>query len=144
MQLTAGEIWDATEVLAGIIRRPRQLPQLAKYKIAKMHNLLSPIYDKIEEERIALVEKYGHETFHDEAKTKSKGWEVEEGSEAMKLYRPAWDAVRSRVLQVAITPLTMQLLGDSEHGIEAGEFKFLGPLVVDTSEETPQPAVGNA
>jgi hypothetical protein len=143
MKLTAGEIYDAIMGLVAIIRRPRMIPQMAKFKIARMHDTLEPHYKEIEDARVALVQKYGHEVFEDEEKTKSKGWQIDENSNEMKQYIAEWDAIRAQEREVNITPITLQSLGDSENGVEAGEFKYLRRLVVDVSETIGTP-VGTA
>jgi hypothetical protein len=135
MKLTAGELYDAQIGLASIIRNDRAMPQIAKFKVARMHTFLEPYYKTIEDRRIAAVQQFGEEQFHDEEKTKSKGWGIAENSDAMKLYLAAWDAIRAQEMEVNIHPLTLQLLGDSENGPAAGEFKMLGPLVINALEE---------
>ena len=146
MKLTAGEVYDASIALANIIKRPRQIPQLAKYKIARMHSALEPAYKEIEDRRLAAVQQFGTEVFQDEAKTRST-WQIPEGTEQFKQFIAAWDLIRAEVKEVAISPITLQSLGDSENGVEAGEFKYLGALVVDATELASAngvPVAGNA
>ena len=143
MLLTAGQIYDATVTLTRMMNRSVAVPQMAKFKLARMHDALNKVYSVIEEQRIMAVQHHGEEIFADEAKTISKGWSVgEEGTPRFKAYMEAWDAIRAQNHDVNITPITLQSLGEMENGPEAADYKFLGPLVIDATE--PQEKVGNA
>lgn len=140
MKLTAGQLHDAMIALAQIITRPRQIPQLAKYRIAKLHSSLEPDFAKIEDARVALVHEHGQEIFADEAKTISQGWQVQPGTEGFKKYIDGWNAIRGQEFEVNVLPITLESLGNETSGIEAGEFKMLEKFIVEASELALPPA----
>lgn len=131
MQTTKGQVHDAMVALANIIRQPRMIPQIAKFKIAKMHSILEPQCTVIEAARAALIQQYGQEVFADDLKTISNGWQVEPGTPAWDAYLSGWDAIRAESLTVAVSPLMVQMLGNDPKGVEAAECKLLGDFLID-------------
>lgn len=131
MKVTAGQLYDAFNALGQVMQRPRMLPQTGKYRIARLHDGLEPEYKRIYAEHLKLVQTHGHEVFEDEEKKLSKGWQVPQGTPGHELYTKEWEAFRAQELEVAVQPITLFSLGDDPRGVEAGEFKMLGPFVTE-------------
>lgn len=131
MKVTTGQLYDAFNALGQIMSRPRLLPQTGKYRIARLHDALEPEYKRIYAEHLKLVQTYGHEVFEDEEKKISKGWQVPMGTPAHETYTAEWDAFRAQEIEVNAQALTLFSLGDDPRGVEAGEFKMLGPFVTE-------------
>ena len=140
MKLTGGQIHDAWNALRTIAAPGRHLeiPQMAKYRLARMKTALDADYILVENQRSAAVMELGHETFADEEKTKSTGWGVDPGTPQFDEYVKRWNAIRGEMHEVNVQPITLASLGDHARGIEAHEFELLGDLVIDTvpGEET--------
>lgn len=145
MKLTAGDIHDATRTLHDIIHGPadRSIPQVAKFKLARMHDVLERHYVLIESQRNALVMTHGKEMFQTQKDPKtqedisvSMGWGVAPNSEEFAAYIKDWNALREPEVEVSVKPMTLSMFGEKmENNLTAEEFKGLGPLVVDESEE---------
>jgi hypothetical protein len=134
MKMTGRELYDRTVTLAGIINRPRNLPQTAKYRIARLHAALEPEYKLLEVERVKLVEELGEQMYADEAKTQPTGWTIPETtppSAQMVEYKMRWNTILNEELDVNVQPLTLTMLGNETGGIEADEFIRLGELVTE-------------
>ena len=134
MKLTYGQIHQAFRGANMIVGRKAEIPSMAKFKLARIHDALEAPFKKIDEYRLALVQKHGKEMFADEAKTISQGWGIEQGSEAQTLFEKEWEEFCTQIEDVTVTPISTHMIGNSEKGIEALEFKLLGPLVVEPAE----------
>jgi hypothetical protein len=108
---------------------------LAKYRIAKLHSAMADEYDRIEHARGAIVQRLGSEQFSDAEKTKSIGWGFPDGEEgsAAKQYLEEWKALRATVIEVNVTPITLESLGNELRGIEANEFQMLEKFIIETA-----------
>lgn len=137
MKLTGGQVHDAWNALRMITTPGRHLeiPQIAKFRLAKMKNALEADYILVENQRSEAVMALGHENFADEEKTKSTGWGVDPGTPQFDEYVKRWNAIREEMHEVNVQPITLASLGDHARGIEANEFELLGDLVIDN---TPQ------
>jgi hypothetical protein len=131
MNLTYGEIHCARRGANMVLGGKRNIPQIAKFKLARIHDALDKVFVPLEEYRIGLVQKYGQEKFADEAKTVSLGWQIEENSDAYKAFEKDWEEFCTQTMDVTVTPITITMLGDASDGLEALEFKLLGPLVIE-------------
>jgi hypothetical protein len=131
MNLTYGEIHCARRGANMVLGGKRNIPQIAKFKLARIHDVLDKVFGPLEEYRIGLVQKHGQEKFADEAKTVSLGWQIEENSDAYKAFEKDWEEFCKQTMDVTVTPITLAMLGDASDGIEALEFKLLGPLVIE-------------
>lgn len=133
MILTYGQIHDARRGLTMIVLDPkkRNIPTLAKFKLARLHDALDKLFGPLEEHRIALIHKYGEEQFADEAKTISTGWQLGPNTAQYKAFENEWEEFRAQTADVPVLPITLASFGDVTDGVEAGEFKLLGPLVVE-------------
>lgn len=133
MNLTYGEIHCARRGANMLLGGKRNIPQIAKFKLARIHDALDKVFGPLEEYRMGLVQKYGTEQFADEEKKISMGWQIGENTDAYKAFEKDWEAFCAQIMDVTVTPITLTMLGDATDGIEALEFKLLGPLVVDDS-----------
>lgn len=129
MKITNGQIWTAATALQQAGRRHLDISQLGKYRLSRLEKDLAKDYRAIEDARIALIQTHGIETFQDEAKTKSTGWSVEQGTDAHKAYVAAWDALCAEEREVKVTPIPLAALGESANGLELGELSALGVLI---------------
>ncbi len=112
------------------------VPQLAKFKLARMHDKLEPIFMALEKQRVALVMQYGSEKFADpDTKQKSLGWNIDKSDVGHQAFVDGWEAILNQEQEVKITPITTVMLGDDAKGLEVMDYKMLGPLVVDPTEE---------
>ena len=140
MQLTVGEIYDAVQALIRIEQSKRMIPQIAKFRLARMHDRLEPLYKAIETRHAALHQELGSEQFNEQKE--SLGWGIREGTDAHVAYLERWQVVRAEPVEVKISPITLESLGDDPKGLEVLDFKMLGKLVYST-HDVPEP-VGNA
>ena len=133
MMVSNGELHDAMFALQQIISRPRMIPQTGKYRLAKLHAALKPLYEPIEDRRQALVQKHGSEQFADEAKTQSAGWGIQPETPAFEAYVNEWNEIRkeAQLLPAAIEPIRLAALGDDPKGIEEEEFVLLGKFITE-------------
>lgn len=137
MQVTVGELQDAMTTLTQIINRPRNIPQLAKFRIAKLHSHLVPFYkNNVQNPMNALIQHYGEEIFEKDGVT-PKGWGVPEQTPKHKEYMEAWAKEREKTVDIGrVSPITWQSFGDaSVGGIEANEIIFLGPFLTTPPDE---------
>lgn len=131
MELTAGQLVDAYDALRSISERDRLIPQLAKYKLARIYTTLQPYYVQLNSREGEIVARLGQEVFADEAKTVSKGWTVNPGTPEFDQYVKEWTVIREEKMEVPVAPITLQSLGNDPRGISMEEFAKLGPLCVD-------------
>lgn len=131
MILTYGQIHCGYRGANMLMGGKRNIPSMAKFKIARLHDALEKAFQPIEEHRISLVHKYGSEQFADEAKTISAGWQLGENTDAYKEFAKEWEEFCNQTMDVTVTPITLASFGDGETGIEVLEFKLLGPLVIE-------------
>lgn len=131
MKMTGRALYDAVVTLAAIINRPRNLPQTAKYRLARMHQRLLPDYTLLEDERVKLIRELGEPVYLDEAKTQpTEQWRIpDENTAAMTEYRMRWNTLLNEEIDVNVLPIPLAALGNETNGIEADEFVRLGDLV---------------
>jgi hypothetical protein len=135
LTLTAGQVHDAQVALTQIMQRPRNIPQMAKYRIARLHTALETVYEEIESQRAKLVQELGSEQFEDETKTKSLGWGIPHGP-ALETFKERWSTIRTKPVGVVVETIPLACIGNDARGIEADEFKMLAPFIDDGSAFT--------
>lgn len=135
MKLTGAQVYDATMALTDIANTNRVVPSMANFKLARMHDALEPAFKQIEAERIAAVQAHGSEKFADPEKTQSMGWGVAKSDAGYQAYIDAWADIQAKEFDVKITPITTTMLGNDPKGLTLMEFKMLGQLAVDNTEE---------
>lgn len=140
MKLKAGHVWEATQMVAQIIRAGRPMPQKGKYRLARMHAKLMPEFTIINDQRDALIRSY---EFHAKVNGPSTredplGQDIIDSPEftvpANKLeeFSAAWAKIAEEEIEVDVQPIPLaQLdLGDDTNGsVEASELAVLGTLV---------------
>ena len=128
MKMTAGQVHDAGVALAAIFNRPREIPQIAKFKLSRMMTSLEGVANKYERRRFELVKQLGAEEIGQNGLP--MGWAVTDANKDE--YHAKWNEIREEDAgEVKIEAITLTMLGDSPNGLEAHEFKLLGALVVE-------------
>ena len=132
METTAGGIHDAyrgvKEILEGV--KERTIPQLGKYRLAKLHRILEKQYAAIEDRRSALIQTLGEERFFDEEKTQSRGWGIDETGPNMVKYIEAWNAIRNEPVTLDVATIPLGALGDDAvNGLKLVEFRLLDEFI---------------
>ena len=141
MKLKVQHVMDATLVISQIIRDRRQMPQKAKFRLARMHAKLLPEFTRINDQRDTMIKAYDHET-----KVKIKDAETGVESEVstnppsysvpldkMDEFTAAWREIGDDESEVDVEPIPLTYLdmGAADGSIEAAEFITLGDLVTD-------------
>jgi len=139
MRLTYGQIHQAFRGANMIVGRKAEIPSMAKFKIARIHDALEPLFKKIEAYRLELVHKHGKEQFADPEQKISTGWGIEQGSPEFAQFEKDWEEFCTQTEEVSVTPASVAMLGNSEKGLEALEFKLLGPLVTEPTDILDRP-----
>ena len=137
MKLTAGRIYDAMNTMVNIANRGNvAIPQIAKYRLAKIHDRLVPHHEAIQKKLQELVQIHGEEQFEDEAKTKPTGqWGIRPNSPQQQAFNAEWDKVRAEEIDVPlVTPIPYEMLGNEMRGLEMKEFALLGELITEPKE----------
>jgi len=129
MKVTYGQIHGAFRGCNMLMAGKRNLPTLVKFSIARLHDKLEKDFHTFEEFRHTLVQKHGTQTFADEEKTQSTGWQVPEGTDAYKAFEQDWSAFCEQTTEIVADPIPLGLFGNGNDGVEALEFKLLGPFV---------------
>lgn len=132
MDTTNGQIHDAyravKDVLEGV--KERSIPQLGKFRLAKLHRILEKPYAAIEDRRAALIQALGEERFFDEAKTQSRGWGIDEQGPNMVKYVEEWNKVREEVATIDTNPIPLAALGDNaDNGLKLVELRLLDQFI---------------
>lgn len=126
MELTLGRIHEAAIALARIMSSPRHLPHTAKFKLAKLHEIVFPIAERVEKRRYELVHELGEEKKNEQGV--SQGWALKD--EHKDEYDRRWKEICDETMTVEVRPIKLSVLGDAaENGLEVGEFRMLGPLI---------------
>lgn len=130
--MTLGEVHEAGIALAHIMNRPRSIPHAAKFKLARLHEAIYPIADRAEKKRYALVHELGEEV-PPSSPTETGGWKLKDENKAE--YDKRWAEICAEVIELRTTPIPLQVFGyEDQNGIEAHEFRMLGPLVTEVTE----------
>lgn len=124
MNLSVQTVFDATLVLAQIIRDRRPTPQKGAYRIARMHAKLNAEFATIATQRDALITAYDHK---------------EEGADQFSVppdkmdeFLEAWKKLADEKIEVDVQPIPLSQLdlGTEVAGpITASELITLGDLV---------------
>lgn len=125
MQLTIAQVFAAVPTLDTIILEKRPMPQVAKYRLARMYGKLLAEFTPANAQRDDLVRKHGDD--------------LGDGSffvppERMAEFNAEWLPIAEHVLDVDIEPIRLSALGtpdDPNGAIEASELLSLGDLVIE-------------
>ena len=127
---TIGQWYDAGVALYQIVGRPRNLPMMAQYKLARMKEALKPVVEFVDAQKNQLVQELGEPVPADNP-TK---WQLKESNRQQFETRITEHLNVVQVLK--IQPIRTSELGTAaSNGIDAREFELLGDLVVDNQTE---------
>lgn len=128
---TIGQWYDASIALYQIVARPRTLPMLAQYKIARMRKAIEHITEHVDSVKIQLVQELG-EPMPNVEPTK---WQLK--PENKEVFAQRITQVTQMWTDIKIRPLGLSELGTpaDNNGIDAREFELLGDLVIDDVTE---------
>lgn len=147
LTVTAGDIDAAMRGLAGILdesMRVRTIPQMGKYRLAKLRKLLEPVFKPIDAQHADLIRTYGTELFFDKEQKLSKGWQVDQHGPNMQLYTDAWTAILATPIELpaSITKIPMALLGDDPKGmgLQVAEYYLLDAFLDGPQPDAPPTA----
>lgn len=140
MKLKAQQVFDATLVLAQIIRENRPMPQTGNYWLARLHRMLMPEFAPISERRDAMITAYGHHPMVPGPKTAEDPFgeqlvpSTEFGVPADKLaeFAAAWNEIGDQEIEVNVEPVSLAYLdlgAGTAASIKASELVTLGDLV---------------
>lgn len=118
MKLSANQLRDATLTVSQIIRESRSMPQIGKFRLARLHAKLIPEFTVIEIQRDNLIKEHGALV---EGETDK--WQVPDAN--MADFNAAWKVIADHEIEVDVIPIP---IGDLD-SIEAGELVMLGELV---------------
>lgn len=126
MELTVQQVFDATPILASIIREKRPLPQKGAYRVARMHTKLLAEWTPIATRHDALVMDYAEPAAADSAEP------VSVPPDKLAEFQTKWAEIAGEKITVEVEPIPLAHLdlGDSVAGaLTAGELVTLGDLV---------------
>lgn len=132
METNNGKVHDAYRAIKDVLEgvKERTIPQLGKYRLAKLHRMLEPHYTAVENLRAALIQELGEERFFDDEKTQSKGWGIDETGPGMKAYVERWNDLRAFSVSLpGVSPIPLGALGDHENGLKLVELRLLDEFI---------------
>ncbi len=131
MILTGEQIVNAMNALVTIGTRPTCLiPGMAKFALAKQHDLLLPTYKELMKKQQELIQMYGEELFSDAERTKPTGeWGIKDLAKKAE-YDNAWGEIAKVEYDLSmLVPIPLDMFGNDPRGLEMRDFVLLGPLV---------------
>lgn len=135
MKLKVQHVFDATLVVAQIIRENRPMPIKGKYRLARLHAKLLPEFTAAAARRDEMITAYDH---HEETPVvDGPGIPSPQFSvppDKMPEFTAAWAEIANEEIEVDVEPLPLSCLdmGDNSDGaISASELVTLGELVVE-------------
>lgn len=126
MRLKIRQVFNAMQVLDAIIRERRPMPQLGKFRLARMHTKLLAEFATANAQRDELIRKHGN--------AQSDG-QFMVGADFMAEFAADWDPIADAEVDVDIEPIRLADLvvadPDANGAIEASELLMLGELVTE-------------
>jgi hypothetical protein len=123
MRLTIAQVFSAMQALDAIIREKRAMPQLGKYRLARMHAKLLPEFVAANARRDGLITKYG--------RPRDDG-QFAVPPDRMAELNAEWEPIAEAYVGVDVEPIRLADLGDQVNGaLEAIELLLLGDLVTE-------------
>lgn len=144
MKLKVQRLMDATLALTSIINAQRHMPQLGKYRIARLHAKLLPEFKVIDARRDEMIKAYGRpqmrvvpDAIHgaDEPPPMEPvegQWQVP--PDKMPEFIEAWKVIGDEEIEVDVQPVPVSCLSmgdDIDGAIDAHELIALGDLVTE-------------
>ena len=136
MKVTTGQIHNAMNALVTIGVRPGvRIPQMASFRLKKLYDKIEAQSKEIEKIQRELVIKHGREKFLDEpANTKPSGqFAVPDGPNRIA-YDAEWEEFQKEEVDVDVKPISIELFGNGDHGIDLKELVMLGPFIEEPKE----------
>ena len=99
MQVSVAAVLQAVKVIEDLLNVP--LPPKAAYRLARLAEALSREAVVIEQRRVEIIKKYGVEA--------EGGWSVP--AEQMPSFVDDWKPILDEVIDVAVEPLPLSVLG---------------------------------
>ena len=141
MKLTLDRVFAAELILAAIINERRPMPLRGKFLLARMHTKLKPEFDTIAKQRDSMIEAYGHKEkmpVLDFAGERT-GAEVDADNfsvpaDKAQEWQAAWAEFSKTEIEVDVQPISikeLELAGDGDGQINAGELQVLGELIAE-------------
>ena len=123
---TMGQWYDAGVALHQIVTRPRDLPQMAQFKLSRMRDALRETVEHVDRLKIHFIQELGAPA----PEGNPHKWMLKE--ELRPEFERRMVAALEPVLGVKISRINVSELGNvARNGIEAREFELLGDLIVD-------------
>lgn len=132
MRLKIHQVFNAVQALDAIIREKRRMPQLGKFRLARMHAKLLPEFVTANAQREELIRRHGN--------VQPDG-QFMVGPAAMRAFTAEWEPIAEAEVDVDVEPISvtsseisLAAPGDwDEHNgpIEASELLLLGDLVTE-------------
>ncbi len=130
MKLKVQHVFDATLVVASIIRANRPMPNKASYRLARLHAKLQPEFATIAARRDAMITAYDYH-----ASTGGADGVPVQVSDQFSVpfdktaeFSAAWAEIGNEEIEVGVEAVPLDLFGD-EATITSQEFIALGDLV---------------
>jgi hypothetical protein len=138
MKLRVQTVMDATIILTRIINQQRPMPQVGKYRVARLHARLLPEFNVIDARRDEMIKAYDTPQTKKvtlpetgaEAEVPADGWKVPD--DKMPEFTEAWKLIGAEEIDVDVQPIALSCLSlgnDTDGSIEAGELLTLGDLI---------------
>lgn len=138
MKLKVQQVMDAVLVLAQIINEQRAMPQLGKYRLARMHARLLPEFKVMDAKRDEMIKAYGNPQTKVENLANGEvlitpiegQWQVP--PEHMPEFIAAWKEIGDAEIEVDVLPIPLSALtlpAGGDGAIEASELITLGELI---------------
>lgn len=126
MQMTVNAVLLAGDALASIARRAPSMPQVGKYRLARMHRKLAEEYEPAAKQRADLIRKFGL--------PEDRG-NIAVDPAKMDDYLAEWAPIGALQVDVDVEAVLLDGLtfpGLNENGpLEVGELVALGDLVTE-------------
>lgn len=134
MKLTIAQVFNAVTALHAIITDKRPMPQVGKYRLARVHSLLLPEYLVASAQRDELIRKHG-------VPREGGGFIVPD--ENLAAFTADWEPIATTVVDIDVEPVPLSRLtlrsgpatGEQDMAtngaLEVGEIVLLGPLVTE-------------
>lgn len=134
MKLKVQHLMDATLIVSQIIREQREMPQLGKYRLARLHAKLLPEFTLIDARRDEIIRAYDTKQIvinFDLSETETDRYEVP--ADKMDEFTTAWLVIGAEEIDIDIQPIPIACLSidGSDGAIEAGELITLGELITE-------------
>jgi hypothetical protein len=126
MKIKVHRLMDATVALANIINAKRPMPQVGKFRLARLHAKLTTEFDIANQQRNEMIIAYGVR------RDDGDGYGVPK--DKIEEFTAAWQKIADQEVSIEVDPIPLAAfdLGAGVDGaIEAAELLALGELVTE-------------